>query len=606
MLLTPPALLLLAALLPAALLARLDPGRLPVLACGGAVGLAVVAVATGQATPLVAVCLLLSTVLALVVAVFSRRHLDGDVAQRSYDRSLLLTAGSAVLAFTADDLVLLALAWVATGTGISRLVAHHRGVPATARAAAALRRARLVGDSALVASLALLCAGAGSTRLEDVLTWAGSADDPLVLVAGVLLLVAVAARSGQLPLSRWLPLSVVAPAPVSALLHAGIVNAPIVLLVRLEPVWEPHAALVVGLFALGTATAVATFPRLLVRADVKSRLAWSTTAQMGFALALVAVGAHAAAVLHVVLHGVYKAAAFLVAGDQLSRARRDRLPVTGPVTRRRGAVGGGLVALGLLAVDGGWQHPLSATAVVVAGAAAGWGLMSLRTSTATRAAAAAAVTAAAAVVLAAAHGMAGLLDVRSPPTGRWPGPAPASSRRSPSPAPSCAAGSRCAPGPGCTGSRTRSRTAPGPSLRCRPWRAGRSSTPPSCGRSSAPPRTCRRRGAGRRSSPPTPCRACTTGRTPTRCALRRRADGRRSPGCRRVRRRSPTPSTTSWPAGWPPGPASATSRGARPGASSGCGTGSGRWRPTTPSCATPVPGCVSSRPTRATSSPTRR
>ena len=411
-LLLPSALLLLAALLPSALVpARLAPGRLPVLACGGAVALALVGVATGRAAGLVAVCLLLSTGLALVVAVFSRRHLDGDPAQRRYDRALLVTAASAVLALTAADLALLALAWVLTGLGTSRLVGHHGSAAATAPALRALRRARLVGDSALLLSVALLCLGAGTTGLDGVVRWAAGSTGPTSLLAGALLLVAVAARSGQVPLSRWVPLSVVAPAPVSALLHAGIVNAPVVLLVRLEPVWSPHAVLVGALWALGLATAVGTFPRLLVRADVKSRLAWSTTAQMGFALALVAAGATAAAVLHVVLHGVYKAAAFLTAGDQLSRMRRDPLPPASGTLRRAGAGAGALVALALLSLDEGWRHPMSASAVVVAATAAGWGLMSLRATAATRAAAAAVATAGAAVVLATAHAAADLLDL---------------------------------------------------------------------------------------------------------------------------------------------------------------------------------------------------
>ncbi len=408
MALLPAAVLLLSALLCGTAWGR----RVPVVAAAVALAAAVPAALLGDAAPVLVAAQVFTLVLVLVVAVFSRRHLDGDAGQPRYDRLLLATAGAAVLAVSTGDLIVLAVAWIATGSGITALVGHHAGLPATARAVTSLRRARLAGDAALVLAVGTLVVAAGSSSLEDVTAQAAaSPSSPATLVAGAALVVAAAARAGLLPFSRWVPLSVVAPAPVSALLHAGIVNAPVLLLLQLEAVWSGGPVLPAALCALGLATAVATFPRLLVRADVKTRLAWSTTAQLGFVLALLAVGAHAAAVLHMALHGLYKAVAFLGAGDQLSRARRDGF-VPSPARTQVAGAGAGLLVGGLLVVvDAGWEHPLTAVVVLVATTAAGAGLLCLRAPAGVRAAAGAVVAVVAAGVLGAGHVAAALLDL---------------------------------------------------------------------------------------------------------------------------------------------------------------------------------------------------
>lgn len=386
--------------------------RTPIVAAVGALALAGVTAPTHDLPRVLTAAQVVTLSLVVVVTAFSRRHLDGDPRHVRYDRWLLLTAGTAVLALSTGDLLVFAAAWVVTGVGITALVGHHQGLPATDRAVGAMRRARLVGDAALLLAVAALAAAAGGSSIDRVATWAaGHPSSPVLPAAALALFVATAARCGLLPFSRWVPLSVVAPAPVSALLHAGIVNAPVLLLLQLRPVWAHDVVLAAVLCAMGLLTAVATFPRLLVRADVKTRLAWSTTAQMGFVVTLVAVGAYAAAVLHMTLHGIYKAAAFLGAGDQLSRARRDSVASGSRGGRAVGAVAGLLAGAVLVTLDAGWEHPLTATAVVVAMVAAGIGLMSVRASAGPRLVAGATIVAVAGAVLAAAHGTADLLDL---------------------------------------------------------------------------------------------------------------------------------------------------------------------------------------------------
>ena len=71
-------------------------------------------------------------------------------------------------------------------------------------------------------------------------------------------------------------------------------------------------------FAAGAVTACYATTVMLVRSDVKGNLAWSTAGQMGFMTVQVAIGAFAAALLHIVGHGMYKAALFLGAGSAVT------------------------------------------------------------------------------------------------------------------------------------------------------------------------------------------------------------------------------------------------------------------------------------------------
>ncbi|MGL4177658.1 MAG: putative inorganic carbon transporter subunit DabA, partial [Dermatophilaceae bacterium] len=402
-----PLVLLVAALL----VPLLRPGAALTVGAPAAAVSALAVAATGALDARPAVLLLFTTGLTVVVAAFSRRHLDGDVDRPRYDRVLLLTTAAAVLVVTTGDLLLLLAGWLVTGWGLTRLVGHHRRLATTRVALDSLRRARLVGDVALAVAVGILVVGARSTSIADVTAWAATAPVAPLAAAALTLVVTAGARSGLLPFIRWLPLSVVAPAPVSALLHAGIANAPVVLLIALEPVWTASPVIAWGLLGYALASAVLTFPRLLVRADVKTRLAWSTTAQLAFMLALVAAGAYVAALAHMMLHGVYKALAFLWAGAELPSARADRLPGTGRRTRVAGAVLGVLLVGALVAADAGWQHPVSGAALLAAGAAGGYGLFSLRSAVRTRALAAAVAVGSVGVVLVVVRLLAELLDL---------------------------------------------------------------------------------------------------------------------------------------------------------------------------------------------------
>ena len=122
--------------------------------------------------------------------------------------------------------------------------------------------------------------------------------------------------AAQWPFQRWLLDSVVAPTPVSAVMHAGIVNAGGMMLTRFSPLLSGDVAQIV-LLVLSSISVLIGTGMMLVQVDYKRQLVGSTIAQMGFMLFQCALGAYLAAIIHAVLHGIFKSTLFLQAGSAI-------------------------------------------------------------------------------------------------------------------------------------------------------------------------------------------------------------------------------------------------------------------------------------------------
>jgi NAD(P)H-quinone oxidoreductase subunit 5 len=112
------------------------------------------------------------------------------------------------------------------------------------------------------------------------------------------------------------------------LLHAGVVNLGGFVLIRLAALLSAAPAAQTLLVVVGSLTAVLAGLVMMTRISIKVRLAWSTCAQMGFMLMECGLGLYDLALLHLIAHSLYKAHAFLTAGEAvLDAGRRDLLPV---------------------------------------------------------------------------------------------------------------------------------------------------------------------------------------------------------------------------------------------------------------------------------------
>ncbi len=283
-----------------------------------------------------AVLIVLTTLVGLIVQAFAARSLRADPAARRFHVLAALLVSATVAVAVAATGITIALAWIATSVVLVGLLGHKAPWPPAVAAQRATARAFAIGDAALVLAIGAALATVGDLDLRRIGGEAAALGDETLLgvdaleVVAVLLVVAGVARSAIIPLHRWLPATLAAPTPVSALLHAGVVNGAGVLLIRFSPVFGSSVPALTLAFAVGIATAFLATAVMLVRTDVKGGLVWSTSGQMGFMVMQLGVGAFAAALFHIVGHALYKASLFLGAGGAISgHLRQERRPHLG-------------------------------------------------------------------------------------------------------------------------------------------------------------------------------------------------------------------------------------------------------------------------------------
>jgi NADH:ubiquinone oxidoreductase subunit 5 (subunit L)/multisubunit Na+/H+ antiporter MnhA subunit len=144
----------------------------------------------------------------------------------------------------------------------------------------------------------------------------------------LLMLVALAAKSVQVPLHTWIPKAIAAPTPVSALLHAACyVKAGVYLAARMHSFGAWPTAWGSSLVWVGTVTMAVGVMHAMVQTDLKRMLAFSTVSQIGYMMVGIGIGtplAIAAALLHCLNHGFFKGGLFLTAGSvQHATGTRD-------------------------------------------------------------------------------------------------------------------------------------------------------------------------------------------------------------------------------------------------------------------------------------------
>lgn len=299
-----------------------------------------------SADPLVGALLVLVTGVSVVVQAFASRYLQADPAQRAFAAcAVAITAASASM-IAAATLWTLVASWTAIGIGVVVMIWRCSGEPLLGGAAQRAATSLLIGDLALWAAVIIAVSQLGTARLDELAVSGGGT--AATVVVALLIVVAGAARSAQLPLQRWLSDSLVAPTPVSALLHAGVINGAGVLFIKLAPLLTASSAAMYVTFAIGATTLAYAAAAMLARPDVKGALAWSTVGQMGFMVLTCGLGAFTAAAFHLIAHSMYKASLFLGSGTAVqTRVRELHAPPMAQATARQLALPA--AACGLLA-----------------------------------------------------------------------------------------------------------------------------------------------------------------------------------------------------------------------------------------------------------------
>ena len=236
---------------------------------------------------------------------------------------MLLTLAAVSALTCSNNLLVIAVLWPCTSLSLHGLLTHFQGRQQALIVAHKKFLLSRLADLFLFGAVGLVRSTLHTLELDRIFAAvsASSSLQPAIVGATLLIAATVLLKCAQLPFHGWLIQVMEAPTPVSALLHAGIVNVGGFLLIRLSPLMARSGAAQTLLLVVGSITAVLTALVMTTRISIKVMLAWSTCAQMGLMLVECRLGAYEVALLHLVAHSLYKAHAFLSAGGAVAQYR---------------------------------------------------------------------------------------------------------------------------------------------------------------------------------------------------------------------------------------------------------------------------------------------
>jgi NADH-quinone oxidoreductase subunit L len=265
------------------------------------------------------VFVLLITGVGTLIHIYSLGYMAHDPGRRRFFGYLNLFLASMLLLVLGNSFLGLYVGWEMVGLSSYLLIQFWVAKPSAATAANKAFYFNRVGDVGLAIAIMLMFATVGSTSYEKVFGAAGSTLTKGTLTAlGLLLLLGACGKSGQFPLSGWLPDAMEGPTPVSALIHAAtMVTAGVYLICRAHPIFDGSQAARTVVLIVGVITLLYGCIIGCAYDDIKKVFAYSTVSQIGYMFVAVGLGpaGYAIGIMHLLAHGFFKAGLFLGAGS---------------------------------------------------------------------------------------------------------------------------------------------------------------------------------------------------------------------------------------------------------------------------------------------------
>ncbi len=257
------------------------------------------------------------TFFSAVVSTFASKYLIGfHYYNRFIALSLGFTASVMFLVFV-DNILLLLLSWFGMGFFMARLIGINTQWGEAREAARYCQKQFFKGGLFLTIGMLLLVFYSNQFTLTGLMQHYNDVPFAILLSSALCIIIAAAIQSAMFPFHRWLLSAMTSPTPASALMHAGFVNGAGILLTLLAPLFFKSDTMTLLIIIGGVTAIVAQFTKL-IQVNIKQKLGCSTTAQMAFMIMQCGLGFFNAAVVHLILHGFYKAYLFLSSGEEIA------------------------------------------------------------------------------------------------------------------------------------------------------------------------------------------------------------------------------------------------------------------------------------------------
>jgi len=287
---------------------------------------------------------LLASLLWVLAGSYALGYMRGDNAShqtRFYAFYALCLSTAFGVAF-AGDLLTFFIAYEALTVATYPLVTHKGDAKAIAAGRTYLGYL-LTGGASVLLAVIIVYASTGELSFAAGGFVAGQMSTTLTIVVFLLFCVGFGTKAGLMPLHAWLPGAMVAPTPVSALLHAvAVVKGGVFAFGRMIGfVMGPEVLGAIGIQQVLSAVAGATIlvaSVMALRQDhLKRRLAYSTIAHLAYIVlgfSLLSASAYEGSLLHIVNHGALKITLFFAAGAIHIAAHKDYVSELDGIGRR--------------------------------------------------------------------------------------------------------------------------------------------------------------------------------------------------------------------------------------------------------------------------------
>jgi NADH:ubiquinone oxidoreductase subunit 5 (subunit L)/multisubunit Na+/H+ antiporter MnhA subunit len=269
--------------------------------------------------------------LAVLVMIFSKYYLHREEGFKRYFCTLLLFyTGYNVIIFSGNFETLF-FGWEVLGISSFLLIAFYRDRYLPVKNGLKVIALYRLSDACLLLAMWL------SHHLwHENITFLKLQDSQLVqqqlqqygamgMMIAVLVLIAAAAKSAQLPFSSWLPRAMEGPTSSSAIFYGSLaVHIGVFLLLRTYPFWESMATIKIAVIVVGVLTAIVASTIASVQSTVKTQIAYSSVAQIGLIFIEVALGFHVLALIHFAGNAFLRTYQLLVSPSVLSYLVHDQ------------------------------------------------------------------------------------------------------------------------------------------------------------------------------------------------------------------------------------------------------------------------------------------
>lgn len=272
--------------------------------------------------PISAMMLIIVTLVALMVQIYSLGYMRGDAGFGRFFAYLSLFASAMLGLIISVNFVQLFVFWELVGLCSYLLIGYYFHKISAREAAKKAFITTRIGDFGLLVGILFLQILFGTLDFgqlaANVPLYVAEHGTSLLTIVALLLFLGPVGKSGQFPLHVWLPDAMEGPTPVSALIHAAtMVVAGVYLIARAFFLFSvlPNAMEVIAW--VGAITACFAASIAFTQRDIKRILAYSTVSQLGYMMLALGVGSVTASMFHLMTHAFFKALMFLAAGAVL-------------------------------------------------------------------------------------------------------------------------------------------------------------------------------------------------------------------------------------------------------------------------------------------------